>query len=98
MPGSALPSVRVAIVTLDNHLKGAVERASERLAGENIAITLHAASDWDRVSGSLEAAETDVARADIVIATMLFLDDHVRAIMPALEARREDCDAMLGLM
>ncbi len=98
MPASALPQTRVVIVTLDNHLKGAVERASERLAVENIDIVLHAASDWDRVPGSLEQAEKDVARGDIVIATMLFLDDHVRAIMPALEARREQCDAMLGLM
>lgn len=102
MPGSApastAPRTRVVIVTLDNHLKGAVERAGERLAGENIEIALHAASDWDRVPGSLEAAEKDVARGHIVIATMLFLDDHVRAIMPALEARREKCDAMLGLM
>ena len=32
MPASALPQTRVVIVTLDNHLKGAVERASERLA------------------------------------------------------------------
>ena len=103
MPGSARASsvqapTRVVIVTLDNHLKGAVERASERLAAENIEIALHAASDWDRVPGSLEQAEQDVARGHIVIASMLFLDDHVRAIMPALEARREECDAMLGLM
>ena len=98
MPASALPATRVVIVTLDNHLKGAVERASARLADENIEIVLHAASDWDRVPGSLEQTESDIAQADIVIATMLFLDDHVRAIMPALEARREDCDAMLGLM
>ena len=38
MPASALPATRVVIVTLDNHLKGAVERASARLADENIAI------------------------------------------------------------
>ena len=98
MPASALPQARVVIVTLDNHLKGAVERASARLADENIEIVLHAASDWDRVPGSLEQTESDIAQADIVIGTMLFLDDHVRAIMPALEARREKCDAMLGLM
>ena len=29
---------------------------------------------------------------------MLFLDDHIRAVLPALEARREHCAAMLGLM
>ena len=31
------------------------------------------------------AATADIARGDIVIATMLFLDDHVRAVMPALD-------------
>ncbi|MDG5749044.1 magnesium chelatase subunit H [Qipengyuania sp. XHP0207] len=98
MPGSALPPVRVVIVTLDNHLKGAVERAGEKLAADRIDLVLHAAADWDRDPASLERAKADVARADIVIATMLFLDDHVRAIRPALEERREHCDAMLGLM
>ena len=98
MPGSAHPPVRVVIVTLDNHLKGAAERAGEKLAAGNIHLSLHAAADWDRDQRSLARAQEDVARGDIVIATMLFLDDHVRAIRPALEARREECDAMLGLM
>ena len=98
MRGSGLPPVRVAIVTLDNHLKGAIERADARLAEENISVTLHAAADWDRDPSHLERTKDAVAKADIVIATMLFLDDHVRAILPALEERRESCDAMLGLM
>jgi magnesium chelatase subunit H len=98
MPGSFTPPVRVAIVTLDHHLKGAVDRADGELRPDNIHLTLHAASDWDRDPAALERAKDDVAKADIVIATMLFLDDHVRAILPALEARRESCDAMLGLM
>ena len=29
---------------------------------------------------------------------MLFLEDHIRAIKPALEARREHCDAMVVAM
>ncbi|MBX7483533.1 magnesium chelatase subunit H [Qipengyuania qiaonensis] len=98
MPGSALPKVRVVVVTLDNHLKGAAERAGEILAAGNIHLTLHAAADWDRDPASLERAKADVQKGDIVIATMLFLDDHVRAIRPVLEERREQCDAMLGLM
>ncbi|MDR7101566.1 magnesium chelatase subunit H [Croceicoccus sp. BE223] len=98
MPGSFTPPVRVVIVTLDHHLKGAVERADAELSRENIHLTLHAAADWDRHPATLEQAKDAVAKADIVIASMLFLDDHVRAIMPALMARREDCDAMLGLM
>ncbi len=92
--------LHVVIVTLDNHLAGAVERAGARFAGEGagISIGFHAASDWDHHAGALDRCIADIGRADIVIATMLFLDDHIRAVMPALEARREDCAAMLGLM
>ncbi|MHA7819734.1 MAG: magnesium chelatase subunit H [Erythrobacter sp.] len=90
--------VRVAIITLDNHLKGAVDRADAALARDNIALSLHAAADWDSAGTALEEARDAIAEADIVIATMLFLDDHVRAILPALEERREQCDAMVCLM
>ncbi|HTI30796.1 MAG TPA: magnesium chelatase subunit H [Sphingomonas sp.] len=98
MPGSA--PLHVVVVTLDNHLSGAAERAAARFAkdGSNITIGFHAAADWDRDPGALQRCTADIARGDIVIATMLFLDDHIRAVMPALEARREDCAAMLGLM
>jgi magnesium chelatase subunit H len=90
--------VRVVIVTLDNHLKGAVGRAEEALAKEGIDLSLHAASEWGSDAGELEVVNAAIAKADIVIATMLFLDDHIRTILPALEARREDCDAMVCLM
>ncbi len=98
MHGSLAARTRVVIVTLDNHLSGAVERAGATLAQTRIDVSFHAASDWDRAPERLQHAIDDVARADIVIATMLFLDDHITAIRPALEARRENCDAMLGLM
>lgn len=98
MHGRAAPLVRVVIVTLDNHLAAAVERANMALAGDRISIGFYAASDWDRDPAVLERAKADIARADIVIATMLFLEDHVRAVLPALQARREQCDAMVGLM
>jgi magnesium chelatase subunit H len=90
--------VRVVIVTLDNHLKGAVDRAEEALAKEGIDLSLHAASEWGSNAHDLEAVKSAIAGADIVIATMLFLDDHIRMVLPALEARREDCDAMVCLM
>ncbi len=104
MPGNAhsasskKPSARAVIITLDNHLSGAVDRANAQMAADNISIGFYAASDWDRDPTVLERAKADIARADIVIASMLFLDDHVRAIRPALLARRDDCDAMVGIM
>ncbi len=90
--------VRVAIVTLDNHLKGAVDRADSELSKSRISLSLHAASEWGCDDGALAETRKAIAEADIVIATMLFLDDHVRTIMPDLEARRENCDAMVCLM
>jgi magnesium chelatase subunit H len=98
MPGNGAASVRVVIVTLDNHLSGAVERANHALARDGVSIGFYAASDWDRDPTVLERAKADIARADIIIATMLFLEDHVRAVHPALLARREQCDAIVGIM
>ena len=98
MRDNAQPSVRVVIITLDNHLAASVERANHDLARDNVSIGFYAASDWDRDPKVLERAQDDIARADIIIATMLFLDDHVRAIHPALLARRETCDAIVGIM
>ena len=99
MPASAAP-LHVVIVTLDNHLSGAAERAAARFAadGSGITIGFHAAADWDREAGSLDRCLADIARGGIVIATMLFLDDHIRAVLPALTARRDECAAMVGLM
>ena len=96
MHGRGRPPVRVAIVTLDNHLKGAVERASAELAADNVALTLHAASDWEREDGAYERTLEAIEHADIIIATMLFLDDHIRMVLPALEARREAAERRIA--
>ena len=100
MPASAATAIRVVIITLDNHLSGAVQRAQARLARENPGVTIgfHAAADWEETPEKLEAARTDIARGDIVLMTMLFLEDHIRAVLPVLQARRDECDAMIGLM
>jgi magnesium chelatase subunit H len=97
MAGKPVP-VRVVFVTLDTHLAGAVERAEPKLSGSGITIGYHAASEWDRDPAALPRALADIGRADIVIATMLFMDDHINAVLPALQARRDQCDAMIGLM
>ncbi|KMO40294.1 magnesium chelatase [Methylobacterium tarhaniae] len=96
----ALPELRVVIVTLDNHLAGAVERARRVLAktAPNLILGFHAAAEWETDPASLEACRADIARADIVLSAMLFMDEHVRAVLPALLARRADCDAMVGCL
>ncbi|WP_298195259.1 magnesium chelatase subunit H [Novosphingobium sp.] len=100
LPATPDTPVRVVVITLDNHLSGAFQRAQGQFArsGTGVTIGFHAAADWEEKAGSLDAAREDIARADIILCTMLFLEDHIRAVMPALEARRDSCDAIVGLM
>lgn len=98
--GERAPSVRVVIVTLDNHLAGAVRQAERTLRRDipGLSIGLHAAADWGDDPARLAACIEDIGRGDIVLATMLFVDDHIQAVLPALTARRDHCDAMVGAM
>lgn len=92
--------IRVVIVTLDNHLSGAVERAQRTLAQEmpGVTIALHATAEWGDNPQALDRCKNDIASGDIILATMLFMEDQISAILPALQARRERCDAMIGMM
>jgi magnesium chelatase subunit H len=92
--------VRVVIVTMDSHLSGAAARACKGLRREfaGLDLAVHAADEWGSDDAALARCHADIARGDIIIATMLFMDDHVRAVMPALVARRDACDVMIGCM
>ena len=92
--------LRVVIVTMDSHLSAAMSRAEQTLRLElpNLVLTVHAADEWGSDAAALAACHEDIARGDIIVATMLFLEDHVRAVQPALLARRDSCDAMVCCM
>ncbi|MBI1250410.1 MAG: magnesium chelatase subunit H [Alphaproteobacteria bacterium] len=92
--------LRVVIVTLDNHLAAVVRRAETALAEEipGLRLRLHAASDWADNRSALDACLDDIGSADIIIATMLFMEDHIQAVLPALQARRDKCDAIVGAL
>lgn len=92
--------IRVVVLTMDSHLSGAVARARASLKRElpGLDLVMHAADDWGSDEAALARCLADIGRSDIVVATMLFLDDHIRAVLPALTARREACDAMVCCM
>ena len=89
--------VRVVVVTMDSHLGGSISRAATALRKElpNLEVIMHAADEWSGDSAALAACHADIARGDIIVACMLFLDEHIRAVLPALTARRATCDAMV---
>ncbi|GLH81731.1 magnesium chelatase subunit H [Bradyrhizobium sp. SSBR45G] len=92
--------IRVVIVTMDSHLSGAAARAHTALRRDfpGLELSVHAADDWGTDDAALARCKADIARGDIILVTMMFLDEHARAVMPALVARRNDCDAMICCM
>ncbi len=97
---AAAPAMRVVLVTMDSHSASATERANRTLAKTmpGLQLTVHAAAEWGDDAAALERCRADIAHGDIVIATMLFLEDHFLPILPALQARRDHCDAMVCAM
>ena len=92
--------IRVVIVTMDTHLASATMRATTALKRHipGLALAMHAAAEWSSDPSSLQRCIDDIRQGDIVIATMLFLEDHFVPILPALRARREACDALVCAM
>ncbi len=90
-------SARVVIVTMDSHLASATVRAQSVLSRSfpGLTLTVHAASEWGNSPSALQRCIEDIEQADIVIAAMLFLEDHYLPVLPALTARRDKCDAMI---
>jgi magnesium chelatase subunit H len=39
-----------------------------------------------------------VRHGDIIVANLLFIEEHITAILPDLQARRDACDAMIGVI
>ncbi|MDG0855088.1 magnesium chelatase subunit H [Pelomonas puraquae] len=96
----AVPAMNVVIVTMDSHLASAAERANAVLARSlpGLRLTVHAAAEWGDHPQALACCKADIASAHIVIASMLFLEDHFLPVLPDLQARRPHCDAMVCAM
>jgi len=90
---------RVTIVTLDNHLAGAVDRARRTLARDipDLVLDFHATADWNDPA-RVEACRESIRHSDIIVATMIFMEEHAQAVLGELKARRDSCDAVLGCM
>ena len=61
-------------------------------------LSVHAAAEWGDQPQALARCKADIATAHIVIAAMLFLEDHFMPVLADLQARRDHCDAMVCAM
>ena len=91
--------LRFVIVTLDNHLAGAVDRARRSVEREipGLDLAFHAAAEWNDPA-ALQRCLASIGKADIIVATMLFMEEHARAVLDAIRVRRDECDAVIGCM
>ncbi|XBQ16993.1 MAG: magnesium chelatase subunit H [Oceanicaulis sp.] len=94
------PDIRVVVVTLDNHLASAADRAVLDLRKDypGLKLAFHAAADFGADDKALAKCREDIARGDIIVTNMMFLDDHIQAVLPALTERAPHCDALVGSM
>jgi len=92
--------LHLVIVTMDSHLGQAVDRAREMLLRDcpGVRLIVHSADEWGSDPVALAACRADIARADILVAGMLFLDEHVRAVQDAIAARRDATMATVCLL
>ena len=97
---SNAPRMSVVLLTMDSHLASAADSAAHRLAHQipGLQLQTHSASAWRDSEHALAACLAAVAQADLVIVTMLFMEDHFLPVLEALQARREQCDAMVCIM
>ncbi|NQW93237.1 MAG: magnesium chelatase subunit H [Polaromonas sp.] len=94
---TAATPIRVVVVTMDTHLASSTQRAHASLMREipGLHLTMHAASEYAGNDAAIARCKADIAQADIVVAGMLFLEDHFLPILDDLRARRDHCDAMI---
>ena len=92
--------IKVVMIMLDNHMSSTVMVAQQQLQKDlpGLQLNAHAATDWANNPLALEKCLKDIAEGDIIFVTMLFVEDHINPVLPALKARRDDCDAMVACM
>ncbi len=92
--------VRVVLITMDARMVAPLKAAEKDLRRElpGLALCVHVAADFETDPQSVDAAVKDIERADIIVAGMLFLDQQIRPILPALQARAPHCDAIAGCL
>ena len=93
-------SYRISIITLDSHNAMPCKRAWSNLLEDfdGLEVSIFAAAEWGENPSALAETKAAIDKSDIIVVNLLFLEDHIKPILPLLKARREKCDAMIGVV
>ena len=94
------PTLRIVVVTMDTHLASATVSAARRLAAHvpGVSLEMHAASEYSASAEHLARCRAAIESADMLIVTMLFMEEHFMPVMDLLQKRRSEVDAMVCAM
>jgi magnesium chelatase subunit H len=95
-----IPAYNVVIVTLDSHAAGPAARIAPRLAADfpGLTVSVHASAEWAGDPAALAATKSALAEAHLVVTNLIFLEEHITAILPEMQAARARADAFVGLI
>ena len=98
--GAAGPMLRIVVVTMDTHLASATVSAARRLAARlpGASLEMHAASEFSASPERLAQCRAAIEAADMLVVTMLFMEEHFLPIIDLLQKRRTEVDAMVCAM
>ena len=90
----------IVVVTLDQHAAGPAARVAPRLTKDfpGLTISIHAAAEWAENPAALARCKESLKTADIVVANLLFIEEHINAILPDLKEARARADAFVGVV
>ena len=92
--------MHATLITLDNHIAGAFARARDALRREwpDLELSMHAASDFHADEAALARCRKAIQSADLIVVTMLFMEEQSALVIEDLKARQAECDAMVCCM
>jgi magnesium chelatase subunit H len=90
----------IVFVTLDQHAAGPAARVLPRLLKDfpGLNISVHAAAEWAENPVALARAKAAISSANILVANLLFIEEHITAVLPELAAARARVDAFVGII
>ncbi len=97
---SSSEKINIVILTMDGHLTSAAYQAGRDLAenGLKIDFKIFSASEWCASEKVLKDCLAAIEKGDLIIASMLFMEDHFKPVREALAERRSECQAMVCIM
>ncbi|MEM1396388.1 MAG: magnesium chelatase subunit H [Pseudomonadota bacterium] len=93
-------ALNIVVLSMDGRLSAAALKAQNDLRSSvpGLRVSLHVVSDFERDPSAVDKAIADIEDAHFIVGGLLFLENQIAPILPALRARAPECDAVVGCL